>query len=64
MQAHFFSPCKGRSASRELLVNLNGQGWTLAELAQTARKAGILAVVEILATFCEEEGMNLYGFST
>lgn len=48
------------SASRELLMNLNGQGWTLVELAEAARTAGIVGVIEILSTYCEEEGEYQY----
>ncbi len=38
-------------------MNLNGQGWSLADLAGKSREAGIHSVVDILAAYCEEEGM-------
>lgn len=41
------------------MLNLNGQGWTIVELAKVARMAGILSIVEILSAYCEEEGMQL-----
>lgn len=54
---------QGLSASRELLLNLNGQGWTVVELAEAARKAGILSIIEILSTYCAEEGAYIYILS-
>lgn len=48
---------QGLRPSKELLLNLNGQGWTILELAESAEKAGILGVIEILSAFCEEEGI-------
>ena len=52
---------QGLSPSRELLMNLNSQGWTLQELADAAKQAGVLSVVQILSTYCEDEGEACRG---
>lgn len=49
---------QGQSASRELLMNLTCQGWSIADLAKTAKKAGMHSVVDIITAYCEDEGVS------
>ncbi len=52
----FYRYVQGRSPSRELLIELNGQGFNIIDLAKAAKKAGIVSIVEIISKYCEEEG--------
>ena len=44
---------QGDSASRSLLSDLNSRGWSVVDLAELARKANVLEVVQILADYCK-----------
>ena len=44
---------QGESASGRLLRDLNSRGWTVVDLAELARKADALEVVQILADYCK-----------
>ena len=60
VQCHYMclvAVAQGSSATRELLRNLNGQGWTLQELVSAVRQAGIFSILDILSAYFEEEGM-------
>lgn len=49
---------QGDSASKALLFDLNSRGWSVVDLAELARKAGVLEVVHILSDYCRGKPLS------
>ena len=41
------------------MKELNGQGWTIMKLAEAAKKAGIMSIIDVFSTYCLDEGIVL-----